>query len=126
MGNVTHRLETTIGGKRFRLAGPWLPPMEAGDAFDNAEFQRSGRRPQAVQGPSAVCSDCSAPDTVTFVVMVDKTGRVIGAEPQGTPSADEVAAAKATLSQWHFRAAQLKGLPVTDWAYMRIPIVASK
>ncbi|MGI9078627.1 MAG: hypothetical protein ACR2G6_15050 [Gemmatimonadaceae bacterium] len=123
--NVIHRLETTSNGKRFRMAGQWLVPMEADEVFDNVEFQRSGTRPQVVQGPPATCADCEATE-VSFAVVVDKTGKIIQMNPEGHPSPKALEAAKAAMAAWRFKPAHLYDQPVTDWAQVTVPVTRSR
>ena len=64
-----------------------------------------------------------------FMVVVDRSGRVIGAHPLGLPGrrtmpgADAVKAARKELREWRFAPAQFHGRPVNDWTYVRVPVV---
>ena len=129
MSNTIHRLETTRGGRRFRLAGPWLVPMDDRDTFDNVDFEHAGVSARVVQGPSAVCPGCREGVTVAFVVVVDKMGRVIQAEAEGQQdqmpqSVKAIEAARAVLSAWRFEPARIKGKATNDWCRVSVPVTA--
>jgi len=126
---VTRRNECTRGGQRFRLAGFWLVPLEDGDVVDNLKLQREGTRPRAISTLAASCASCpaGAQDTIMFVVVVSKQGKVIQAEAQSksdgtSPSQEGVAAARVALSTWRFDPAKLQGQPVNDWCMVAVPL----
>lgn len=120
--NVIHRLETTRKGQRYRMAGPLLVPMAEDEAFDNVEFQRSGKRAQVTHAPSAACAPCTAAETVQFVVVVDKAGKVVEADPESNSAPAAVEAARSVLSDWRFEPARLRGHGVADWIRVRVPV----
>ena len=127
------RAESMIGGRRLRYAGGWLVPMDEGDRFDNREFVRRGTRARAVGAEEDSCKNCpraGGVDTVAFVVVVDKGGRVMQASALGLvgrprPSAATVDAANKVLAGWRFEPARLGGEPVNDWTYVRVPVAKS-
>lgn len=128
---IVHRIESRRGGRRFRYAGSWLIPIDEGEVFDAAAFERSGTRARATGALVSACPECpsAGADTALFVVVIDKNGDATNAHAlglpgrHGLPDARVVAAVRATLSRSRFQPARLNGQPVADWLYVRIPVV---
>jgi hypothetical protein len=77
----------------------------------------------------AHCSECglAAPDTVAFLAVIDKQGRVLqaalrGRRDQRVQSREVVDAARTTLAEWKFRPAKLSGQPVYDWCWVSVSV----
>ena len=74
------RSETTLNGRRYRFGGFWLVPLGEDEEFSIAEFARTGTKPRLLSPITAHCAACPAvADTVTFVVVIDRSGKVIQA-----------------------------------------------
>jgi len=72
------RNECVLGGVRYRYGGFWLVPLEADEDVAVGDFNQFGTKPRLLGGLRARCSGCrSAVDTVRFVVVVNRSGRVI-------------------------------------------------
>ena len=128
-GNIIHRMECVRNGRRYRVAGWYLVPMDEGDVFDDVEFEQGGTPVRIKEAPASICGDCQAelPDTLHAWVMVDKAGKVTGADIGGRrdgrqQSAKLIAAVKAMLSKWSFEPARIGNRPVNDWCEVSVPV----
>jgi hypothetical protein len=94
----------------------------------------SGAKSRPIEQPVGVCAQCPAsdlPDTVSFVVAVDRQGRVREDRLLGSargkygnrqPSPEVAAAARQALQQWRFEPARAKGQVVSDWCSVRVVV----
>lgn len=120
------RAEKVLDGRRYRYGGLWLVPLEADEEYSLAELSRAGAGPRPSGQVIAYCHDCPlAADTVTFVVVIGRSGRVLQASPLASSVEAEAAerAARMVLSKTVFRPAGYRDKAVTDWAYVRIPVL---
>lgn len=119
------RTETTIKGHRFRYGGFWLVPMEADEQYSTAEFSRTGVRPEPIEAVAAHCVGCpSAIDTVTFVAVVNRAGKVIQARPLSKGVAPEVTKAAAeALATTRFKPARCGDKAITDWVNVAVRVI---
>jgi len=123
------RAEATLNGRRYRYGGFWLVPLEANEVYSEAEFSRSGMRPRLVEPLIVYCRDCPvAADTVTFVAVISRSGRVIQARPLARAAQTDLAtsAAAEALARARFRPAQYRDKVITDWVYVRIPVLRTR
>jgi hypothetical protein len=120
------RTETMLHGHRYRYGGFWLVPLEQDEDFSAAEFSRTGTKPRLIDPIAAYCPDCpAAGDTVTFVAVINRSGKVIQARPltrAGKADAAIKAAAEA-LAKARFKPAQYRDKAITDWVHVRIPVL---
>lgn len=126
---ILHRIETSRGGQRFRYAGGWLLPIDGTEDFDVAEFERHGVKTRPIQTATARCVGCPAAtaSSVRCLVLVDRNGRVKqstvlmpGQHSRTGPAL--VRAVRAALAKWRFQPAVLNGRPVSDRAYVEVPV----
>jgi len=129
-------LESTRQGQRYRYGDWWLIPLETDEAaVVEADIEKYGKKTRAGKQEVATCADCppaAAPDTVNFLVVVDKYGKLRELQvwglriSKGKPKAAVIDAAKASLRKWQFEPAVGKGQPVSDWLYVSVPVVPQK
>lgn len=128
-GTDMRRSESIIDGRAYRRSGWWLIPTDPGVAFDIVEFARLGRKPSIETSTVARCSKCVVPDTVAFLVVVDRSGTMIqsralsrGGGGRRPLNGDAVDAAQVALGEMRFRPAQFRGRAITDWSIVSIPV----
>lgn len=128
--SAVRRLECVRAGRRFRIAGPWLVPMDQGERFDPAEFQSVGTRARELPRPSIVCERCPSgvSDSVGFFVVIGKDGRVLQAELGGTMpgrsrSKEVIDSARASLGLLRFEPARIGTAAVNDVIYISVPVI---
>lgn len=118
------RAESTIEGQRYRYAGFWLVPLGADEDFSVAEFARAGTKPKPVSPITARCSSCPASvDTVTFVAVITRAGKVVQARPLGAMSPLLAKAAGDALAKARFEPAKYHDTLITDWTHVRVAVV---
>jgi hypothetical protein len=126
----TVRTEVWRGGARYRHAGLWLIPLEDNESVEVGEFERHGRKPEAQEPSHATCSSCapSLADTVRFVVVVNRSGKVIAASVLGTPVEGAphdpavVESAKRAIRSKRFSPARISDRKVSDWTYADVVV----
>lgn len=125
-------LESTRKGQRFRYGDWWLIPIESDEvAVVETDVERHGKKARAAKQGAAACVDCppgAAADTLNFLVIVDKQGKVRDTRLMGSrttrrrPSEAAISAARAALGKWQFEPATGKGQAVSDWLYVSVPV----
>ena len=122
------RAEVVSDGRRYRHAGFWLVPIQGEETFSPAEFARTGSKPRPLDPIVAHCLKCTADvDSVTFVVVVDRSGKATqtrALDESGDP--EVIRAAAEAIADARFQPARYGGRAVTDWVHLRIPIVRSR
>jgi hypothetical protein len=129
-------LESRRKGQRYRYGDWWLIPLEDDEvAVVEADVEKNGRKARAVRQEVAACAQClftGKPDTVSFLAVIDGHGKVRDVRVMGSrtstqrPAAAAIASAKAALQNWQFEPAAGKGHAVSDWIYVRVPVVPPK
>lgn len=123
------RTETMLDGHRYRYGGFWLVPLEADEDYSAAEFARTGIKPRQSEPVIAYCADCpTAADTVAFVAVINRSGKVIQARPLAKAAQADPAtrAAAEALAKARFRPAQYRNKVITDWVQVRIPVLRTR
>src|SRR6267378_3973927 len=126
-------LETKREGQRYRYGRWWLIPLDSTEtSVVEADIEQRGVRAQPAAPIHAVCRGCGAGtgvDSVHFVVIIARDGKVRDSRLLGYPEHDErgpgpavVAAAREALRTSVFQAARAKGTAVSDWLNVTIPV----
>jgi hypothetical protein len=128
--DVSHRRECTRGGQRFRMSGEYMIPVDDDEVLDEALFQTAGTRARPAETRVVHCPNCPSEtsDTIGFVVLVDRSGRVVQSEPEGRRvgqelRAESVAAAKSALTTWKFDSARFNGKSYSDWCRVEVQVI---
>lgn len=124
------REETIRKGIRFRYSGFALIPI---DGPEYVTTQHLSVRARALGGPPGVCRSCNvsgSEDSVRFLAVISREGRllearVLGRAP-GSPLSAAAKAARAALDLWNFSPAQAPIGPVADWVILFVPINTDK
>jgi hypothetical protein len=124
------RSDTFRGGVRYRYGDTWLVPLEADEPpVTERDITDGGARARVALHEDARCSGCSQgdqPDTVNFMIIVDRDGKIRESRRMGwrgkAPSNAAIDAARQTLTKWRFEPARAKGQAVSDWLYVRVPV----
>ena len=130
------RSEKVLGAQRYRYGGDFLVPIDGPEDFNQNDILKSGQKLETISSVAASCPECgkNPPAAVSFVVFVDKSGRLVDARalcawttPAGCrpplPATDPAAvAARRALAAWKFRPSRVAGRPVADWQVVKVAV----
>lgn len=117
------RLETVRGGRRYRYGDSFLVPIDGAERITQADLSERAR---VVSHPEAKCLACTAadPHSVSWIVFVDRTGRVKDARLASEIDPKSLAATvtRAALGEWTFAPAKAGGQGAADWLVVHVAI----
>jgi hypothetical protein len=111
----------------WRWSPDILIPVETAEPVLEEELATHRKAISRTTMQAVDCDECAKGDAVSFVLAIDKDGRMLGARHtplvgQGEHSEDVIAEAKARLGATSWSPASFRGHAVGDWAFVTVPL----
>jgi hypothetical protein len=119
------RNERVVEGKRFRLAGGYVVPIEERENFTAGDVERGSVKGRPEDEASVIDStgEVETASDVMVIVFVDRHGKVVGAQaPRGAKETPALKAAMKAVRSWSFRPTMFRGRAISDWVTVTVHV----